>query len=243
MAATGSRTGTTWGEAEVLTDLRLRLPDGNSGELSAQVYRELREAICDYRIPPHQRLVQNTLAEQLGISRTPVRDALSRLVQEGLVDPAPVRGGFLVREFTPHQVLEIYDVRLALEPVAARGAAGHHSGAQIAEMRDINEAIGSASSESLSRQYELNERFHALVVEPDGNEILKRMLSQLWQMPSALRMYHFQAGGEEDDLTVGEHAGIIEALAAGDAAATVERVEEHIRGAKRIALERFEAGE
>lgn len=241
MAATGSRA--TWGEPEELADLRLRAPDGNSGELSAQVYRELREAICDDRIPPRQRLVQNALAEQFGISRTPVRDALARLVQEGLVDPAPVRGGFLVREFTPHAVLEIYDVRLALEPVAARGAAGRHSGAQIAEMRDINEAIGSASSGSLSEQYGLNERFHALVVEPYENEIMKRMLSQLWQMPSALRMYHFQASYEERDVTVGEHAEIIAALAAGDAATAVERIEDHIRGAKRIALDHFEASE
>lgn len=243
MAATRSRSGTTWGESADLSDLRLQLPDGNSGELSAQVYRELREAICDYRIPPRQRLVQNALAEQLGISRTPVRDALARLVQEGLVDPAPVRGGFLVREFTPHAVLEIYDVRLALEPIAARGAAGRHSGAQIAEMRDINAAIGSATAGSLSEQYALNERFHALVIEPYENEIMKRMLAQLWQMPSALRMYHFQASFEERDVTVDEHAAIIDALETGDAATAVARIEDHIRGAKQIALDHFEASE
>ena len=244
MPATAKRSAaTTWGEAEELADLRLRAPDGHSGELSAQVYRELPEAICDCRIPPRQRLVQNALADQLGISRTPVRDALSRLVQEGLVDPAPVRGGFIVREFTPHEVLEIYDVRLALEPVAARGAAGRHSGAQIAEMRDINEAIGTVSSGSVSEQYALNERFHMLVVEPYENEIMKRMLAQLWQMPSALRMYHFQASDEEHEVTVGEHTGIIDALASGDATAAVERIEEHIRGAKQLALDHFEASE
>jgi DNA-binding GntR family transcriptional regulator len=226
-----------------LADLNLRTPDSHSGGLSAQVYQELREAICDCRIPPNQRLVQNALADQLGISRTPVRDALSRLVQEGLVYPAPVRGGFIVKEFTPHAVLEIYDVRLALEPVAARSATGNHSGAEIAEMRDLNEAIEISSLESVSEQYALNERFHGLLIQPCGNEIMKRMLAQLWQLPSSLRMYHFQASDEEHEITVVEHAGIIEALESGTADVVVERVEEHIVGAKQTALDHFQAGE
>jgi DNA-binding GntR family transcriptional regulator len=237
------RTGTGWGEGLDLAGIEMRAPDGHAGDLSTQVYRELREAICDQRIPPRQRLVQNALADQLGISRTPVRDALSRLVQEGLVDPAPVRGGFIVREFTPHEVLEIYDVRLALEPVAARGACGRHSGTQLAEMRDLNAAIEAEPADSVSHGYELNERFHALVIQPSDNEIMKRMLAQLWQMPSALRMYHFQASEHEREVTVSEHEGILGALAEGDADLLVELIEAHIRGAKQIALEHFKASE
>jgi DNA-binding GntR family transcriptional regulator len=240
--ATARRSAGGWGEAE-LADLKLRTPDGHSGDLSGQVYRELREAICDCRIPPRRRLVQNALADQFGISRTPVRDALSRLVQEGLVDPAPVRGGFIVREFTPHAVLEIYDVRLALEPVAARGACGLHSGAQLAEMRDINAAIAAESADSVSHGYELNERFHALVVEPSDNQIMKRMLAQLWQMPSALRMYHFQTSDHEREVTASEHEGIVAALSDADPERLAGVIEQHIRGAKRIALEHFEATE
>ncbi len=235
--------GNSWGEAEELSDLHLRMPESHSGGLSAQVYQELREAICDQRIPPNQRLVQNALADQLGISRTPVRDALARLVQEGLVYPAPVRCGFIVKEFTPHEVLEIYDVRLAMEPFAARRSAGNHSRAQIAELRDINAEIEASALESVSEQYALNERFHGLVIEPCGNEILKRMLGQLWQLPSSLRMYHFQASPTEHDVTVVEHAGIIEALESGDPELTVERIERHILAAKQIALAYFEAGE
>jgi DNA-binding GntR family transcriptional regulator len=231
------------GEGEGLSGLSLRTPDDHSSGLSAQVYEELREAICDCRIPPNQRLVQNALADQLGISRTPVRDALSRLVQEGLVYPAPVRGGFIVKEFTPHEVLEIYDVRLAMEPVAARGATGAHTGAQIAELRDINAAIESSSLESVSEQYAFNERFHGLVVEPCSNQIMKRMLAQLWQMPSSLRMYHFQASDDEHEVTVAEHAGVIDALEAGNANLVVERVSAHILGAKLIALNHFETSE
>lgn len=241
--ATGGDRSTSWGEADELAGLNLRMPETHTGGLSNQVYQELREAICDQRIGPNQRLVQNALADQLGISRTPVRDALSRLVQEGLVYPAPARGGFIVKEFTPHEVLEIYDVRLAMEPFGARRATGEHTRAQIAEMRDINAEIESSSLESVSEQYTLNERFHGLVIEPCENEILKRMLGQLWQLPSSLRMYHFQASPKEHEVTVVEHAGIIEALETADADLVVERVERHILGAKQIALAHFEAAE
>ena len=147
--ATGDR-HTSWGDADELAGLNLRMPETHTGGLSTQVYQELREAICDQRIRPNQRLVQNALADQLGISRTPVRDALSRLVQEGLVYPAPARGGFIVKEFTPHEVLEIYDVRLAMEPFGARQATGAHTRAQIAEMRDVNSEIESSSLDSVS---------------------------------------------------------------------------------------------
>ena len=80
--------------------LHLTIDDASADGIAGSVYRELRAAICDFRLEPNQRLVQNNLADQLGISRTPVRDALMRLAQEGLVHPSPQRGGYLVSEFT-----------------------------------------------------------------------------------------------------------------------------------------------
>lgn len=220
--------------------LGLKLPAAHKGDLSQQVYRELREAICDGRIPPHQRLVQNTLAADLGISRTPVRDALLHLSQEGLVQPAPARGGFLVTEFTPQEVLEIYDVRLALEPMAAAAAAGRHSRTQLGAMRDINIAIREGVDMPPREQYRLNERFHELVVSECGNRILIRMLSTLWGMPSSLRMYYLQVGGPDVIEAIYEgHQGIIEALESGDSKLVESRVREHIVGAKQSALTHF----
>jgi DNA-binding GntR family transcriptional regulator len=230
--------------ADLSTDaptFELRLLDGAGEGLAQQVYRELREAICDYRLAPNQRLVQNALADQLGISRTPVRDALLRLLQEGLVRPAPWRGGFLVSEFTPHEVLEIYDVRIALEPLAAQQAAGRHSRTQIAELEDLNARISSEPGGSLSEHYALNHAFHSLVIEPCGNAILKRMLDQLWSMPSALRMYHQQVLAEAAiSQMVEEHAGIVAALAEGDATLVRERLLAHLQGARSTALDTFD---
>lgn len=223
-----------------MTRLELRAtPDGEGG-LANQVYRELREAICDFRLEPNQRLVQNALADELGISRTPVRDALLRLSQEGLVHPAPWRGGYLVAEFTPHEVIEIYDVRMALEPLAAEQAAGRHTRAQLAELHDVSARIADEPVSSVTEHYQLNQRFHALVVEPCGNDILRRMLDQLWSMPSSLRMYFHQVStGAPIAQMVAEHDAIVGALERGDAALVNRRVREHLEGARREALEHF----
>ena len=99
--------------------LRLTIDDESADGIAGSVYRELRAAICDTRLEPNQRLVQNNLADQLGISRTPVRDALMRLAQEGLVHPAPQRGGYLVSEFTARFLVDDLGVepdRVAVRP-------------------------------------------------------------------------------------------------------------------------------
>jgi DNA-binding GntR family transcriptional regulator len=229
-------------EQDILEPTNLKLPDVVEGDLAGQVYQEIREAICDFRIAPNQRLVQNALAAELGISRTPVRDALLHLSQEGLVQPARTRGGFVVTEFTPHEVLEIYDVRLALEPRAARHSTGKHSRTQLAEMRDTNALIGDVPDQSLREQYRLNQRFHELVVSECGNRILIRMLSQLWGMPSALRMYHQQLTRNDAQQVIhDEHESIIDALEQGDAAGVERQVRGHIAAARQTALDSFQS--
>ncbi len=222
--------------------LRLDENDHSGAALAERVYDELRAAICDYRLAPNQRLVQKALAAQLGISRTPVRDALLRLSQEGLVRTTPWRGGYLVTEFTEHEVIQIYEVRLALEPIAAELAAGTHSAVQIARLRETNGSIAGAPADAVAEHYELNRAFHAAVVEPADNAILRRMLDQLWSMPSSLRMYYHQvATGDSVQAMAAEHAAIIEALELGDGTLARQRVHAHISGARQDALEHFRA--
>lgn len=211
------------------------------GNLADRVYRELREAICDARLGAHERLVQNALADQLGISRTPVRDALLRLAQEGLVKALPWRGGYAVSEFTSEEVLHIYDVRLGLEPLALRQAVGRHTRAQIAHLRDLDALIADEPQSSVAEHYQLNQQLHAGLVEPCDNDLLKRMLEQLWSMPSALRMYHHQvAGGHGVDPAGLQHDAIIDAVEAGDGDTAEARLREHLETARRGALAHFE---
>jgi DNA-binding GntR family transcriptional regulator len=218
--------------------LDLQLDGQLSEDLASSVYRELRAAICDFRLQPNQRLVQNTLADELGISRTPVRDALLRLAQEGMVQPAPQRGGYLVSEFTAREVFDIYDVRLALEPNAAAEAAGRHGAVAIATLRELNSKIASQVPAESANTFELNRDFHALVIEPSDNVIIRRMLGQLWSMPSALRMYYLQMVDDHDaGQMVEEHETIIVALENGDSQRVKDAVASHIEIARADAVQ------
>lgn len=229
--------------SDARTEADVELPEIDLGEdgdeaLAERVYRALREAICDFRLPPNGRLVQNALADHLGISRTPVRDSLLRLAQEGLVRALPWRGGYVVSEFTAREVLDIYDVRLPLELLGTREAVGRHTPTQIAMLRELNAQLKAGAAGPVSDEYRLNLDLHSEIIAPSENVILKRMVRQLWTMPSSLRMYHLQVNvGERVDQMAGEHDGIIDALEARDVELTVARLQAHIEGAKRHALE------
>jgi DNA-binding GntR family transcriptional regulator len=218
---------------EAVTSLGLGPLVGLQDEpLVDSVYRVLRDAICDGRLEPNHKLAQIPLAEELGISRTPVRDALQRLAQEGLVR-APSWRGFVVSEFSARDAVDIYEVRLALEPLAARKAVGHHSRAQIAELLDNCEDTAAVTQADIAEIYELNQRFHRGIVEPCENQVLVRTLDQLWQMPASLRMFHAQAVHSHAlERTAEEHSGIVHALVDGDAALVEELVRTHIAKAR-----------
>lgn len=228
-------------EADELALPELRIEADGEEALANLVYRELREAICDNRLKSGQRLVQNTLADHLGLSRTPVRDALLRLSAEGLVRASQWRGGFVVSPFTVREVLDIYDVRLPLEVLAIGEAAGHHSRAQLAHLRDLNQRLAGGPGDDVGEQYRLNRELHAGMIAPSENEILKRMIDQLWSMPSSLRMYYRQiADRASADESVAQHADILDALEAGDADGAGSRLRHHLETAKQEAVELLE---
>ncbi len=201
------------------------------------VYRSIRDAICDGRLEPNRKLAQIPLAEHLGISRTPVRDALQRLAQEGLVRVVSWRG-FVVSDFSARDVLDVYEVRLALEPLAVSEAVGRYTRMHLAKLSDICDETADTPVEEVSRLYELNGEFHTALVAPCDNRLAVRMLEQLWQMPASLRVFHAQAAlGTALKESVVEHRAIVEAVEAADADLAVERVRQHIRRAQQETIE------
>lgn len=206
------------------------------------IYRVLRDAICTGRLDSGSRLAQIPLAEQFGVSRTPVRDALQRLASEELVRAVSWRG-FVVSEFSARDVLEIYDVRVILEPLAIREAVGHHSQVELAELIDNCERSDSTPSDQVQELYELNRRFHAGIVKPCPNRLLVRMLDQLWQLPAALRLFHMQSTSEvvNGHRNADEHREIIAALEARDTDLVVERVRDHIVETRKETLAALDA--
>lgn len=133
-----------------------------------QVHARLRDAILSGEMRPNHRLVEVELAEELGVSRTPVREALLRLRHEGLVLQ---RKGWVVRDRDPHEVLEYLEARAALESVTAGLAAGRITSEQLRELHELLDAM-SERSRSRREINTLNSRFHALITEAAGNSVL-----------------------------------------------------------------------
>ncbi|MFN8151852.1 MAG: GntR family transcriptional regulator [Solirubrobacterales bacterium] len=223
-------------------DLSLERPRGDE-PLVDVVYTELRDAICDGRLSANQKLPQIPLAKHLGISRTPVRDALQRLAQEGLVRAVSFRG-FVVSEFSAREVLDVYQVRLALEPLAIMEAFPNYSRMDIAAMWDICDRAAATDLGEVRALYDLNSDFHMKLAEPCPNEVLVRMLRQLWQLPSSLRLFHAQAHRTSAmKASDGEHRAVLEAIEAGDRDLAVARITEHIRTAEDDTLKAFGEGD
>jgi DNA-binding GntR family transcriptional regulator len=142
----------------------------------------LRDAIIDGELVPDQQIVQEQLAEQLGVSRTPVRDGLARLAQEGLVTWS-AGNGYLVNDLSKDDIVDVYQVRFALESLAVRQACGKHTPAQLARLRALVEEMAAEPDAPSATHFDLNRRFHLALMEPCGNDFLIQTVDNLWAHP------------------------------------------------------------
>ena len=147
--------------------------------LSSQVYTILKGMIADYRFNPGTRINVEQIAKEVGASRTPVWEAVHRLVQEGLLENIPNRGVFMCA-LTPEQAIELYTVREALEGLAARLAIQNIDDKTILKMKKCldqqHKVVQNADLVSYSR---LDYDFHAMVYEASGNRTLQEMLETI----------------------------------------------------------------
>lgn len=181
--------------------------------LRSLVLDELRRLVVTGELPPGTRLVEDRLAEQLGVSRNPVREALQVLVAEGFVTVTPRRGAF-VAQITPEQAEELFDVRTALEQLAARTAARRATDADVSRLREVlDRAKRATEAGDLDLLAALNTEFHSLVVEVGRNDYLALLLA-----PLARRVqWVFRAGaGRRGPHSWSEHEGLLAAIAAHD---------------------------
>lgn len=147
--------------------------------LSNQVYLILKEMIANYRFKPGTRINIEQLTKELGTSRTPVWEAVHRLIQEGLLTTIPNRGVFMV-ELTPKTSLELYTVREALEGLAARLAVQNIDDRLLKKMKkNLEEQSRVVQKKDLVGYSRLDFDFHAMVYEACGNTILQEMLETI----------------------------------------------------------------
>ncbi len=196
--------------------------------LPTRVYEALRDDIVEGRREPDSQLVQEQIAEQLGVSRTPVREALTRLTHEGLATWVPGQG-YLVADLTDADVTSIFEVRESLEVTALRLAVGRHDKASLRRLEALVEDMAATDPTDAIRHFDLNRAFHSAVVAPCGNPLLLTMLDNLWDLPvnRMITRSYLQRGGRIETM-LAEHRQIVAALAAESVERLVEVAVAHL---------------
>ncbi|MEM8820568.1 MAG: GntR family transcriptional regulator [Pseudomonadota bacterium] len=207
--------------------IRLEPVDGNFS-LREHIYAVLKRSIMEldiYDPETQRRMDERSLAEQLGISRTPIREAINRLAQEGFVDIQPRRGVFIRRKTLP-EVLEMLELWSALESMAARIACQRASDADIVALRTHARHTAEGAKAELSEYSEANVAFHRAVLALSGNSLMIATGEGLLSHLAAVRR-RAMIDPSRTERSVIDHGGIIAALEARQADLAARRVEAH----------------
>lgn len=231
--------------------------------LYEQVYQALRSAILTGQVAPGDRLVETQLAEWLQVSRTPLREALRQLQQEGLAT-ADVSGGLRVTTITAADAAELYDCRLALECLAVAGACANITPEQLQRIEacvlqadaleesppDAHTAAPShaptpaapSPQGAISPQQllDVDYQFHHLIAESSGNRRLISLLDGLFDAMALLRIQTLKQNPDVLDIRL-EHRQIYQAIAARDSEAATAAIQRHLRASKARVIQEIEA--
>lgn len=189
--------------------------------LRDDVFRRLRDAIVDCTFLPGEQLKDADLAEWLGVSRTPVREALLRLAASGLVVSKPGRST-TVSTIDPKAVRDARDVVAAMHVLAVRDVAGNLSAVDLDRMRDANSRFAEAlTAGDIGAAMTADEEFHRVPVTALGNEALAAVLDQFGPVVRRAERARFTADGEASRK---RHERLIELLVRGDAEAAADLV-------------------
>lgn len=197
-----------------------------------RAYVALRRAILDadiYGQPGEIRLDERQLSQALGVSRTPVREAMTLLEQEGFLRSEPRRGVFIIRK-TKREIVEMIEASAALESMAARLAAIRASADEIAALRRMfDDFVNENPEEHIDEYSDANLEFHQAIVRMSRSELIERMIENLYVHVRAIRRVTIgQAHRAERSIV--DHMNIIEALAARDADRAGQLVLDHALG-------------
>jgi DNA-binding GntR family transcriptional regulator len=204
----------------------------SKGSLTDRAYAYIKRKIIRCEMPPGMSVTESQLVEEIDIGKTPVREALARLVQEGFVLNIP-RRGYEVTPITLRDVQELFGLRLILEPAAVQLAAGHVDVELLRYLDDLcrPERYSVQDPESADRHLSANREFHVTIAKASGNRRLAEGIEKL--LDEGQRLLHlslmFRNRSEE---IMHEHRELVDALAAGD-----------VDGARRITVEQILAAQ
>lgn len=217
-----------------------KIPSLKRRSLGQEVTIVLRRMVQRGELAPGERLVEERLAEQLGLSRTPVREALHRLEQEGLLLKRP-RGGYEVRNLTIEDVEEVAGVRAVLAAYAAERAASRISPDELAQLSqnllEFNQAIQTNDEDTL---LELNSAFHAMILNAAASPLLDRLLGELHgevERVSRAASSNMPAGL----WSLKDHQALFKALKDGDPEQAAQLAKQHVHKGAQHFIEQLSA--
>ena len=203
--------------------------------LADQIYDQIMAAIRSGEISAEDRIVQEKLAEQFQISRTPVREALFRMEQEGIL-VVEGRGGFRIRTLEPDEIAELYGARCAIEGFAARLLADRGDAALNDRLRQVIAQAEDLKTRTVEDYFQANMTIHRSIVEATENRYLLEFFDNLWNRGMAYTLF---ATIESVDLSksLGDHMALIDAISSGNGARAAERMIAHINDGRELQIE------
>jgi DNA-binding GntR family transcriptional regulator len=197
--------------------------------LDHKIYKALKAMILGQKLPPGLKIHQEKLAEDLGVSRTPVVNALKKLEQERLITAVP-RKGFYIRRFSPEEMVRIFELREVLEGLAARRASQNISESQVRKLQTFFQGLKiSDRPEDVENYGEEDRRFHLFLVEIGGDEILSNIL-QTYNIITSSYLVECRGGLVRPPReTISEHRALIEAIVGKDPEKAEQAARTHLR--------------
>ena len=207
-----------------------------SSSLTTVVQQEIERAILQGEYAPGSKLIEAALADKMGVSRGPVREAFHMLEEAGLVRTEKNRGVF-VRDIPIDEAVEIFDLRATMDELVGRQLARNITPAQLKEVKGLVDAMEKAVKAEDARQYHLlNLTFHDRLVEMAGNRKLTAIYRKLIKELSLFRRLNL-ANGWLLPISAGEHRQIIKAIASGDADIAGRAMFDHVMDSKERTIE------
>lgn len=206
----------------------------NYKPLREMVFESLREAIIQGRLRPGERLMEIQLAEEMGVSRTPVREAIRKLELEGFVVMVPRKGAY-VAGISVKDIVDIFEVRAALEGLAAGLSAERITDEEMDQLERSIHKINVSDEHDLKGIVEGDKTFHALIYKSSRNQRLEQIIMNLQEQINRCRMTSLAQPGRLK-IALDEHTKIVEAISDRNVELAQQLATEHIENAEQILL-------
>lgn len=200
--------------------------------LTSIIFEKIREDVLNGRYETGEKIVEAKLAEELGVSRTPVREALKQLELDGLVENIPNRG-VIVKGISDQDIDDIYTIRMAIEGIAAKWSVERMDPSELQNMLDIYELMEFYTfKKDVDKIFELNTRFHEMIYQATKSRYLEHVLKDFQIFIKSTRNESLKSEGRLEE-ALAEHKLIVDAFARRDVDSAVEHIVNHVDNSRR----------